>query len=196
DFFVANTSAEGSITASPGSLALRTDTGNGKLYVKGSGTGNTGWVELGAGGATDHGALTGLSDDDHAQYLLLAGRATGQIATGGTASGDDLTLRSTTDATKGDVILNDQGGNVILGGGELSGELRFMEPGGSGSNYTGFKSGAMGANHMYTLPTDAPSDGEVLTWGTGNVLSWGPVSGGSNYQTWKEDGAAATVQPN
>jgi len=196
DFFVANTSPEGSITASPGSLALRTDTGNGKLYVKGSGTGNTGWVELGAGGATDHGALTGLSDDDHSQYLLLAGRATGQVATGGTASGDDLTLRSTTDATKGDVILNDQGGNVILGGGELSGELRFMEPGGSGSNYTGFKSGAMGANQMYTLPTDAPSDGDVMTWGTGNVLSWEPVGGGANYQTWREDGAAATVQPN
>ena len=196
DFFVINTAPEGAVTGSPGDIALRTDTGNGKLYVKGSGTGNTGWIELGSGGATDHGALTGLSDDDHAQYLLLAGRATGQIATGGTASGDDLTLRSTTDATKGDIILNDQGGNVILGGGELSGELRFMEPGGSGSNYTGFKSGALGANQMYTLPTDAPADDEVLTWNTGGTLSWETVGGSSNYQTWKEDGAAATVQPN
>lgn len=33
---------EGVVTASPGSLFLRTDTG--KLYVKESGTGNTGWV--------------------------------------------------------------------------------------------------------------------------------------------------------
>lgn len=161
----------------------------------------TGWIipnnpNVSGGGATDHGALTGLSDDDHSQYLLLAGRATGQVATGGTAGGDDLTLRSTTDATKGDIILNDQGGNVILGGGELSGELRFMEPGGSGSNYTGFKSGAMGANQMYTLPTDAPSDGELLAWNTGGTLSWEAVGGGANYQTWREDGAAATVQPN
>jgi hypothetical protein len=30
-------------------------------------------------GTTDHGALTGLSDDDHAQYLLLAGRGSGQV---------------------------------------------------------------------------------------------------------------------
>lgn len=29
------------------------------------------------GGVTDHGALTGLGDDDHSQYLLLAGRSGG-----------------------------------------------------------------------------------------------------------------------
>jgi len=124
------------------------------------------------GGGGDHGALTGLGDDDHTQYLLLAGRSGGQIATGGTASGDDLTLRSTTNATKGDVFINDQGGNTILGGGELSNELRFMEPAGSGGNYTGFKSGAMGADQMYTLPTDAPSDGEVWTWHASGLTSW------------------------
>jgi len=149
------------------------------------------------GGATDHGALTGLSDDDHTQYLLLAGRSGGQIATGGTASGDDITLRSTTNATKGDVILNDQGGNVIIGGGEFSGELRFLEPSGSGSNYTGFKSGAMSADQMYTLPIDVPANGEVLKWNTGGTLSWDTdASGGTNYQTWKKDGTSATQQPN
>lgn len=124
---------------------------------------------------SDHGALTGLGDDDHTQYLLLAGRSGGQIATGGTGSGDDLVLRSTTNSTKGDVFINDQGGNTILGGGELSNELRFMEPAGSGSNYTGFKSGAMGGDQMYILPIDAPADGEVLVWNTGGQLSWGAV---------------------
>src|SRR3990172_4116594 len=33
-------------------------------------------------GVTDHGALTGLDDDDHLQYLLLAGRDQGQRAIG------------------------------------------------------------------------------------------------------------------
>jgi hypothetical protein len=43
------------------------------------------WWPLGGGGGgapgvTDHGALTGLGDDDHAQYLLAAGdTATGPI---------------------------------------------------------------------------------------------------------------------
>lgn len=55
----------------------------------------------GAGGVTDHGLLTGLADDDHTQYALLAGRSGGQNLRGGTGSGNNLTLSSTTNATKG-----------------------------------------------------------------------------------------------
>lgn len=56
-------------------------------------------------GVTDHGLLTGLADDDHTQYLLLAGRSGGQTAYGGTGGGDDLTLLSTSNATKGSIFL-------------------------------------------------------------------------------------------
>lgn len=78
---------------------------------------NSAWSEMGSSSVTAHSALTGLtSGDDHTQYAFLAGRSGGQIYTGGTASGDDLTLRSTTNATKGSVILNDQGGDVLIGG--------------------------------------------------------------------------------
>lgn len=81
---------------------------------------NAYWIDLTDGGATtlhkhDHGGQDGLSDDDHAQYALLAGRATGQVLYGGTASGDDLTLESTSNATKGDVLLQPNGGNVGIG---------------------------------------------------------------------------------
>ena len=70
----------------------------------------------------DHGSIGGLSDDDHTQYLLLAGRSGGQVAYGGTASGDDLDLSSTSNATKGDVLLGQSlhelaSGKVILGPG-------------------------------------------------------------------------------
>lgn len=68
----------------------------------------------------DHGSLAGLSDDDHTQYALLAGRTGGQVLTGGTSSGDDMTIRSTTNATKGSIILNDQGGDVLIGSGAAS----------------------------------------------------------------------------
>jgi hypothetical protein len=44
----------------------------------------------------DHGDLQDLLADDHTQYLLLAGRAGGQVGTGGTAAGNNLTLRSNT----------------------------------------------------------------------------------------------------
>ena len=48
-------------------------------------------------------------------YALLAGRAGGQTLYGGTGSGDDLTLGSTSHATKGDVLIAPGGGNVGIG---------------------------------------------------------------------------------
>jgi hypothetical protein len=53
--------------------------------------------------ALDHGPLQGLADDDHLQYLLLAGRAGGQFAFGGTAPSEELELRGTTDADLGQI---------------------------------------------------------------------------------------------
>jgi hypothetical protein len=58
-------------------------------------------------GAIDHGSITGLGDDDHAQYALLAGRTGGQTITGGNAASNDLTLQSTSDVTKGSIVMLD-----------------------------------------------------------------------------------------
>lgn len=64
------------------------------------------WVASAPDTEIDHGTISGLSDDDHTQYALLAGRATGQTITGGTASGDDLTLESTSNVTKGNIFFS------------------------------------------------------------------------------------------
>lgn len=56
-------------------------------------------------GVTDHGLLTGLADDDHTQYLLLAGRSGGQIAYGATGANGTLTLSSTAASDKGAIYL-------------------------------------------------------------------------------------------
>jgi hypothetical protein len=53
----------------------------------------------------DHGSISGLGDDDHTQYALLAGRSGGQSLNGGTASSENLSLSSTADATKGKINL-------------------------------------------------------------------------------------------
>jgi len=63
----------------------------------------TAWVAFGIG---DHGALSGLSDDDHTQYALLNGRGGGQTLIGGTGAGDDLSLRSTSHGTKGSIVFD------------------------------------------------------------------------------------------
>lgn len=49
----------------------------------------------------DHGTISGIADDDHLQYALLAGRSTGQIFFGGIDASDDLLLDSTAHAIKG-----------------------------------------------------------------------------------------------
>lgn len=58
-------------------------------------------------GVTDHGLLSGLTDDDHTQYALLAGRAGGQTLIGGTGAGETLILQSTSHATRGAIIISD-----------------------------------------------------------------------------------------
>jgi hypothetical protein len=54
----------------------------------------------------DHRTLSGLNvgDSGHPQFALLAGRTGGQLIYGGTASGENLTLDSTANATKGFVL--------------------------------------------------------------------------------------------
>ena len=65
------------------------------------------WLPSAPDAEIDHGTLTGLSDDDHLQYLLLAGRAGGQTAFGGTVAGQSLTLQgNSADASDGDVVSN------------------------------------------------------------------------------------------
>lgn len=74
----------------------------------------TGTLALTSDLVTDHGGLTGLSDDDHTQYGLLAGRATPQTFAFGTASGaTGGYLTSTAHATKGSYSL-DAAGNILV----------------------------------------------------------------------------------
>lgn len=77
----------------------------------------------------DHGTMAGLGDDDHTQYALLLGRSAGQILIGGTASGDDLTLQSTSNATKGDVFISDGSINHHVFGVTAGGESCFNDAG-------------------------------------------------------------------
>jgi len=149
-------------------------------------------------GVTDHGALTGLTDDDHTQYPLLVGRVGGQTLIGGTGAGDDLILSSTSNATRGDIILNPNGGQVYIGGGTAASSLRFYEPSGSGTNYVEFVSGALAGNVSFILPNvDAAG---VLHSDGGSLLSFSKVAvsdlaNGTAGQliTWATGGAPAVV---
>jgi len=63
------------------------------------------WVASAPDTEIDHGTISGLLDDDHTQYMLLAGRAGGQDLIGGTAASNNLTINSTSHATKGSILV-------------------------------------------------------------------------------------------
>ncbi|MEO5931918.1 MAG: hypothetical protein ABIR47_18435, partial [Candidatus Kapaibacterium sp.] len=63
-------------------------------------------------------------------------------------------------------------------------ELRFLEPSGSGVNYTAFKAQAQAADLTYTLPNTAPTAANQVLQvqavaGNNATLSWAAVGGGA-----------------
>lgn len=150
-----------------------------------------GQVKTAIGG--DHGALIGLTDDDHTQYALLLGRSGGQTVLGGTGSGDDLILNSTSNATKGDVEIQQAGGNVIIGGGATAANLRLLEASGSGTNYTEFRTQPQSANITYILPADDGDASQVLSTDGSGTLDWVASSAGGFTLGTKQASTSGTA---
>jgi hypothetical protein len=55
---------------------------------------------------SDHSLLTNLNADDHTQYALLAGRNGGQTLNGSTLASENITINSTSNATKGTITFD------------------------------------------------------------------------------------------
>jgi hypothetical protein len=165
--YLSETSPEGVISAPPGSLCqVRYPAANANdgLWVKGSGVGNTGWTHL-AAGTTDHGALTGLADDDHLQYLLVDGtRAMSGVLqlVDGTVGAPALTFASEPGLNTGLYRPGDGVLGVSADGVETA---RFQAPSGS--------------NPQLLLPVSGASKphlADVATGGTGFALTAGNIN--------------------
>ena len=94
------------------------------------------------------------------------------LASGGVVTfGNDVTITHSTKV-------------LSLSGGTTAAEFRFLEPSGSGTNYSGFKAVAQAASIDYSLPPAVGAAGTVLTDAAGNgVLTWGTVSGAPTVTT-------------
>lgn len=99
-----------------------------------------------------------MVEDDHVAMVTASGGAVSVLGTG--------------------VYLNASGGDIIVGGGATASKVIFLEPSGSGTNYTSISAGAQAANFDYILPTTAPTNNQFLKWTTGGQLVWATVSGG------------------
>lgn len=93
-------------------------------------------------------------------------------------TGTHLAFRS----TSGNWAMQGSATTLTLGGGATASELRFLEPSGSGANYTAFKAVAQGADITYSLPPTVGAAGTVLTDVAGNgVLTWVAGGGGGGW---------------
>lgn len=154
-------------------------------------------------GVIDHGALTGLGDDDHAQYVLRAGRP-------GTAN--DVILRTTLSPDAGTIYGNSQStgglelnGNSALDGTgfiQINGQVVISTDGGSvqpsldiqeainGYSNRFIPSASQVGDIAYILPVDFPAvSGYVLSATDTGVMSWVAGSGGGGAMDVAEDGS-------
>lgn len=102
----------------------------------------------------NHTSLASLLIDVHTQYPLLSGRGTGQALNGGSQASGTLTLDSTSNATKGDIILNPSGGEVGIGTTSPQGKLDISWGGTSNNNFTLMMGADIGSFSTRTNNTD------------------------------------------
>ncbi len=117
-------------------------------------------------------AWSAISNDNFTQYALLAGRAGGQTVNGGTAANDNITIDSTSNGTKGFVLLAPTGGSVGIGVAsptrklDVSGPIHIAPaalPGTPAAGELAFDSGASNALKFYD-----GSAWQTVGTGTGN----------------------------
>lgn len=123
-----------------------------------------------------------IVDNDYCSLVGPSGGTVGVDNTGaaslsGTSGGQVTALGA-------NVLLQpNNGGPVIIGGASTVSPLRFLEPSGSGTNYSSFQAQAQAADITYILPAADGSSGQVLSTNGGGGLAWITAGGGSGTVT-------------
>lgn len=86
-------------------------------------------------------------------------------------------------------------GIKTFGNGTSAGEIRLLEPSGSGTESVGIKAQAMGSNYDLTLPSSAGTAGNVLQTNGSGLLSWVNNGGATSIQYLKNTTATSLVNP-
>ena len=130
--------------------------------------------------------------------LTATGSALNEFTIANAATGAGPTLSATGTETNvpinitpkgtGDVFINPptSGSLAIKGNATNGGKLKLFEDTDLGAYHTGFTTGNLSEDIVYTLPlADAVTSGDALTSDASGVLSWTTMSGGTSWQAVK-----------
>jgi len=144
------------------------------------------------GDQNDHGGQDGLADDDHTQYSLLAGRASGQTIVGGSGVEDTLVLQGTsgngTPATKSILLKTGNNGDKTGVAIDNTGSVLIETQSSGGSEYAPLivKNNQSYASDRY-LQLWKSSGGNVVSLRLDGSLN---IGGGAFTTTGSVNGAA------
>jgi len=154
-------------------------------------------VDLIAAAGTDHGGLTGLSDDDHTQYVLGSGRTGNQAialsssAGNGTIHGSndangDLTLSSTQNATKGNIFIGPNNDHVNIGHQTPANMLNIAQE----ANLTIKDNASLGNTYLSLVA--ASTYESKLSFENGNVQFLVGIDGSDTFRISEQGGSGLT----
>ncbi len=110
--------------------------------------------------------------DTHETYLQFTAPTADRTYTFPDATGNvvlDNTSQTLSNKTLSTPTID---GIAIFGNGASAGEIRLLEPSGSGTDYVAIKSQAMASPYSLTLPNSTPPAGSYLTSDSSGNLSW------------------------
>lgn len=140
-------------------------------------TTTTGDVTLGSGTSTTGGSIImndNSTSDSFTATISLANLSASRAYTIPEVSADaSFVMTAGAQTIAGDKTFS---GTTAINGGAAAAELRFLEPSGSGSNYTAFKAQAQAADVTYTLPAADGTSGFYFSTNGSGTLSWAPNS--------------------
>ncbi len=145
----------------------------------------------------------GIGSTNPVTTLDVNGTLTAPTILGGATAGADLTLRPSSNATEGDIVITEAESLSLDPFGTLAGELtelRFLELAANGTNYVGFQGpdNAGASNTIWTLPAADGTNGQVLQTNGSGVLSFvnSPAPSGVILVDGNSEGAALTFGTN
>jgi hypothetical protein len=156
------------------------------------------------GGAVDHNGLSSLTVGDvHTQYGILAGRAGGQVLIGGSAANEDLSLQSTSDVTRGEIVAIDDilmgSGKEVLGlpvtpsGPTAAASKAYVDVAVSGG--ASWKETLLSANQLDSVNNAVSNGGAFYLVNTAQIGDTFVLSDGGTTETWTFAGGSGAFAP-